>query len=96
MIPYSREQERITILHYASLLSDNITKGIIERDMLSNREEALHLANFYWDMVEKSNEQDARYGDNSEYILEKIIITFMAYFRSSGYEKEWEEVTDSR
>ncbi len=32
--------------------------------------------------------------DNSEYILEKIIITFMAYFRSSGYDNEWEEISD--
>ena len=45
-------------------------------------------------MVDASNEEDNKNGGNSEYILEKIIITFMAYFRSSGYENEWEEIAD--
>ncbi|GLS25505.1 hypothetical protein GCM10007877_12190 [Marinibactrum halimedae] len=45
-------------------------------------------------MVRESNKQDEKTGDNSEYILEKIIITLMAYYRSSGFEEEWEEVSD--
>ncbi|WP_370980780.1 hypothetical protein [Agaribacterium sp. ZY112] len=96
MIPYTHNQEKETLIHYANLLSDKVAKDIIDRDQLSSSQEALHLANFYWDMVEKSNEEDAKTGESSEYILEKIIITFMAYFRSSGYESEWEEVTDKR
>ena len=96
LIPYSLPQEKQIILHYANLPGDTITKEIIERDRLENNEEAEHLANFFWNMVESSNDEDGKSGKSTEYILEKIIITFMAYFRSSGYEEIWGKVSDSR
>ncbi len=67
---------------------------IILRNAILDREEAIHLAEFYWKMVDASNIEDKKNNNNSEPILEKIIITFMAYFRLSGYEKEWDEVSD--
>lgn len=94
MIPYKLPEEKKTILKYAKLLNDKTTESIIERDAILNEKEAVHLAEFYWKMINASNDEDKKIGGNSEYILEKIIITFMAYFRSSGYENEWEEVSD--
>lgn len=94
MIPYKLPEEKETILKYTKLLNDKTTKSIIERDAILNEKEAVHLAEFYWKMVDASNDEDKKTGDNSGYILEKIIITFMAYFRSSGYENVWEEVSD--
>ena len=94
MIPYTLPEEKETILKYAKLLNDNDVEEIIKRDQLRDKEEAIHLAQFYWDMVHASNEEDKKTGNNSEFILEKIIITFMAYFRSSGYENEWNDITD--
>ncbi len=94
MIPYRLPEEKETILHYATLLNDEVTEEIIRRDSLQNKVEAIHLAKFFWHMVELSNKEDKKNNDNSEYILEKIIITFMAYFRSSGYETEWELISD--
>lgn len=94
MIPYKLPQEKETILHYANTLNDELTKEIINRDLLQNKVEAEHLANFFWKMVDASNAEDKKTGESSEYILEKIIITFMAYFRSSGYEEEWERISD--
>ena len=94
MIPYKLLEEKETILKYAKLLNDKTTESIINHDAVLNEEEAVHLAEFYWKMVDASNDEDKKTGDNSEYILEKIIITFMAYFRSAGYESEWEEVSD--
>ena len=94
MIPYKLPEEKETIVKYAKLLNDKTTESIINRDKLLNKQEAVHLAEFYWKMVDASNDEDKKTSDNSEYILEKIIITFMAYFRSSGYENEWEEISD--
>lgn len=94
MIPYKLPAEKETVLKYAKLLNDEITESIINRDEVINKEEAIHLAEFYWKMVDASNDEDKKTGDNSENILEKIIITFMAYFRSSGYESEWDEISD--
>ena len=85
------------LLHYADLLNDTTARQIIENNSITNAdEEAIHLAQFFWRMVDQSNIEDKKSGNNSEYILEKIIITLMAYFRSNGYEAEWEQVSDER
>lgn len=96
MIPYNLPQEKETILHYAHILDDKLTTEIIQSNQLRNKAQAVHLANFFWKMVDASNEQDEMSGESSEYILEKIIITFMAYFRSTGYEEIWENISDAR
>lgn len=44
-------------------------------------------------MTESSNQEKAN-NEKSECILEKIIVTLMAYFRSPGYKEEWEMVLD--
>lgn len=94
MIPYRLTEEKETILHYAKLLDDQLALEIVHQEKLQSSDEALHLAAFYWKMVDASNEEDKKTGNNSEYILEKIIITFMAWFRSNGYEEEWEKIVD--
>jgi hypothetical protein len=96
MISYATQKEKETILHYAKLLGDSLVEEIVARDSLQNKEEAIHFAKFFWNMVDQSNIEDEEGGDSSEHILEKIIITLMAYFRSSGYECEWDTVTDER
>lgn len=96
MIPYRLPQEKETLLHYADLLNDITARRIIENDAIRSADEAIHLAQFFWQMVDQSNIEDAKSGNSSEYILEKIIITLMSYFRSSGYEEEWERVSDER
>lgn len=96
MIPYRLPQEKETLLHYADLLNDATAKRIIENDAIRNADEATYLAQFFWRMVDQSNIEDTTSGNNSEYILEKIIITLMSYFRSCGYEEQWERVSDER
>lgn len=59
-----------------------------------DKEEAIHCADFFWRVVDESNTQDQSKHENSQYILEKIIVTLMAYFRSSDHEEEWEMVSD--
>jgi hypothetical protein len=94
MIPYALPEEKQTLLYYAELLESGIAKTVIENDQISSKEEAIAFANFYWAMVVKSNEEDIKTGFSSDYILEKIIITLMAYYRSSGFEREWDYVSD--
>lgn len=96
MIPYTHADEKNTILYYANLINDERTKDIIERDSIKNTDEATHLACFFWEMARVSNEEDKRTSNNSEFILEKIINTLMAYYRTAGYEKQWEEVADKQ
>lgn len=94
MIPYKLPEERETLQYYSSLLNDSIAKKVIDQDCLKGPEEAIKFAEFFWCAVKESNNQDKLNGTNSEQIFEKIIITLMAYYRSTGYEEEWEEVSD--
>lgn len=94
MIPYKLPEEREILQYYSSLLDDSVGKKVIDQDCLKSSEEAIRFAEFFWKAVNESNNQDKINGENSEHIFEKIIITLMAYYRSSGYEDEWEEVAD--
>jgi len=96
MIPYTHSDEKSAILYYANLLNDKLAIDIIRRDAIKNKDEATHLALFFWEMVRASNEEDKKTNKNSEFILEKIINTLMAYYRTSGYEDQWEEVADKQ
>lgn len=95
MIEWRISEERDMVLFYAMLLNDEETIKIINRNEINSKEEALHVAEFFWKMVEKSNE--LQYKNDSikcEFLLEKVINTLMAYFRSSGFESEWEAFAD--
>jgi len=95
MIGWKINEEKDMVLYYAKLLNDEETIKIIERNEIHGKNEALHVAEFFWKMVEKSNELQYKNDPvECEFLLEKVINTFMAYFRSSGYEAEWEAFAD--
>jgi hypothetical protein len=95
MINWKLSDEKEMVIFYADLLSDEKTKEIIGRNEINSAEEALHVADFFWKMVEKSNEfQYKNDAVECEFLLEKIINTLMAYFRKAGYESEWEAFSD--
>ncbi len=95
MIPWKIQAEKEIVIFYANILEDKFPLKIIEKNEINSKEEALHFAEFFWKMVQKSNEvQYEGNAINCEYLLEKVIITLMAYFRSSGYEEEWEIFSD--
>jgi len=94
MITYKLLREKEILLRYAQLLNDSTSLEILQRGFVKDKLEAIHFAEFFWRAVAESANQDELNNENSEYILEKIIVTLMAYFRSSGYEEEWEMVSD--
>lgn len=94
MISYKLPEEKEMLLRYARLLEDPSSLEILQRGFVKDKSEAIHLAEFFWRVVTESANQDKANNENSEYILEKIIVTLMAYFRSAGYEEEWELVCD--
>jgi nitric oxide reductase large subunit len=95
MISWKLREEKEIVLYYAKLLNDDETIKIMDRNQILNKQEALHVAEFFWAMVEKSNE--VQYNNdvaNCEFLLEKVINTLMAYFRDAGYESEWQTFAD--
>lgn len=99
MIKYRFEEEKEIILHYANILNDQKVCSIIALDEVSNAEDALHLAKFFWTMVDLSVE-DIEKGVSvcghkdleawNEYIMDSL----RAYLRSSGYANEWDRASD--
>lgn len=94
MIPYKLPKEKEMLLRYAQLLDDSSSLEILQRGFVKDKQEAIHFAEFFWRVVTESADEDKLNNENSEYILEKIIVTLMAYFRSAGYEEEWGMVCD--
>lgn len=94
MITYKLSEEKEMLLRYAQLLDDSSSLEILNRGLVRDKQEAIHFAEFFWRVVAESANQDKANNESSEYILEKIIVTIMAYFRSAGYEEEWEMVSD--
>lgn len=94
MIIYKLPEEKETLLRHAQLLDDSSILEILQRGFVKDKQEAIHFAEFLWRLVAESANQDKANNENSEYILEKIIVTLMAHFRSAGYEEEWEMVCD--
>ena len=56
MISWKLNDEKEMMVYYANLLNDDEIIKVIERGKIVSKEEALHVAEFFWKMVEKSNE----------------------------------------
>lgn len=93
MIPYKYPEEKIVALEFASLLNDELTKNILHKNAVGSREEAIHLSQFFWRMVEKSAEGNIQLPceGGSEYWTEKLYNSIGGYLEKAGYSAEWNE-----
>ena len=96
MIPYKYPEEKIVALEFASLLNDEITKATLKKDRVESREEAVHLSQFFWRMIEKSASDNVQLQceGSSEYWTEKLYNSIGGYLEKAGYAAEWDEEID--
>lgn len=96
MIPYKYPEEKVVAMTFASLLDDEIAKKILENDFVSSREEAIHLSQFFWRMIEKSAQDDVQLPceGSSEYWTEKLYNSIGGYLEKAGYGAEWNKEID--
>lgn len=96
MINYRYEEEKITALLVADILDDALAKEIINKGCVSNKEEARHLSQFFWRMVNKAAESDIDLPceGSVQYWTEKLYNSFGGYLEKSGYEELWDEEID--
>jgi hypothetical protein len=96
MIPYKYPEEKIVALTFAALLNDEITTKILQADLVKSREEAIHLSQFFWRMIEKSAEGNVQLPckGSSEYWTEKLYNSVGGYLEKAGYGAEWDEEVD--
>jgi len=92
MIKYKTEEEKGIAIHYAKLLGDNDALFILEKGHVENSDEAKKLAAFYWNMVNKTVEEDKngikRAFENSDVWLGYLCNAFYIYLSNEGYENE--------
>lgn len=93
MIQFSHEKEKEILLHYANLLSNNDVISLVNEGIVKDRDQVASIARFYWEMVDKSVEEDelgtGAY-ENMEKWLERIYTSLHIYFNNMGLEEAWE------
>lgn len=96
MIEYSYEEEKTVALFMADVLSDDLAKQIIERGSVQSKDEAVHLAQFFWKIVNRSAEGGLQLPceGSSQYWTEKLYNSLGGYLENAGYEQEWNDELD--
>ena len=93
MIKFSHEKEKEILLHYANLLNNVDAISLVEKGTVENKNQVKSIAKFYWEMVDKSVEEDSIGGGNYENMekwLERIYTSLHIYFNNIGLEEAWE------
>lgn len=95
MIKYKTQEEKEIAIYYAEVLCDDNALNILKKNCVENSDEARKLSAFYWNMVNKTVEEDKngimRKYENIDMWLEYLCNAFYIYLCNEGYENEWEE-----
>ena len=96
MIEYTYDEEKVVAFFMADQLNDFLTKAIIQKGEVSNKQEAIHLSKFFWEMVNRSAEGGLVLPceGSSQYWAEKLYNSFGGYLERAGYEEQWNEEMD--
>lgn len=101
MIEYQYKEEKDFAIHYAIELERQTVLSILNRGYVENKEEAKELSMFFWDMVDKSIEDEKsgvtnKWQDESKFWTEKLLQTISGHLEDSGYSEIWEEEVDKQ
>lgn len=96
---FSEESEYIT--HYAKKLDDAAMLEILRRGEVHSAEEAVHLSQFFWRMVDASVEDEKNnvslpWPEGAEFWNEKLMTSLSGYLERAGYEAQWDQVVDEQ
>lgn len=95
MIEYRYPEEKIVAQYFAEVLQDTKAGEIIQRGTVTSAEEATHLSQFFWAMIEKSTQAvEIPCEGSAEYWTEKLYNTLGGYLENAGYGQQWEEEID--
>lgn len=96
MIEYTYPEEKTVALVFANNLDDILTQDILNKGYVSSTEEAIHLSQFFWKMIEKSAEKSVSLPceGSSQFWTEKLYNSLGGYLERAGYEAQWNEEID--
>lgn len=95
------EKAKLVAIHYANKFDNKVVLEILEMPRgVKNKEEAVILSSFFWDMLDaaaldKENNKVVLDESDLQHWLERSMNIISGYLKKSGYEEEWESVSDS-
>ncbi len=101
MIEYQFKEEKDFATFYAKELNRPIVLSILNRGRVESREEARELSAFFWDMVNKTIEEEKtglkhKWNEESKFWTEKLLQTLSGHLEALGYLDIWDEEVDKQ
>jgi len=98
MIEYQFKEEKDYALGYAKRLNRPEILLILHRGYVASMSEAQALSMFFWQMVDKSIEDDktgtSDWPESASFWHEKLLHSFSGHLEAVGYLEIWEQVQD--
>lgn len=98
MISYSYPEEKEYVLFFAEKLGNKIVPELLESEAPISDDDAYKISAFFWDMidlsVELNNSQECPWPEGYEFWSEKILQSFAAFLKKSGYENSLQEAAN--
>jgi hypothetical protein len=96
MIEYKYPEEREILVHYAGKMRNEAVLNILKNGLVSNREQAFALSQFYWNMLDVAADDQGSgllilEQEGIEQWMEYIFHSLNGYLVSNGYEDEWDQ-----
>lgn len=97
MIEYHYQEEQIVALHFADILQDEIAKAILTKGDVASPQEARHLSQFFWRMINHSSQENVELPckGSAEYWTEKLYHSLGAFLHNRGFGAVWDEEIDN-
>ncbi|MES2825304.1 MAG: hypothetical protein V4732_17000 [Pseudomonadota bacterium] len=101
MIEYQFKEEKDFAIFCAKELDRPIVLSILNRGFVETEEEAKALSVFFWDMVDKTIEEEKqgaekKWHEGSKFWTEKLLQTFSGHLEASGYSDIWDDEVDKQ
>lgn len=101
MIEYQFAEEKDFATYYAKMLNRPIVLSILNRGFVGTEAEAKELSIFFWNMVDRSIEDEqqgitGKWHSDSKFWTEKLLQTFSGHLEATGYSYIWDDEVDNQ
>ncbi len=96
MINFRDQDQKRVFVHFAKVLNDGLALAVAEHEKeISTKEEAEHLAKFYWRMVDQAviadrNREEIEGVLGMQAIMEDLINVVGGYLERIGFAEQWD------
>ncbi len=100
MISYSHPEEKEYVLFFSEKIGNKIIPELLESNAPISHDDAHKISIFFWEMidlsVELNNSQECPWPEGYEFWSEKVLQSFAAFLKNSGYGNALQEASNYR